>query len=282
MDSRFRGDDGMIETEPAYAKINLALHVRERLADGYHRIETLFAFARAGDLVGIEEADGFSLAVSGPFAEGLSAGPDNLVLRAAAALGQGRGARLHLDKHLPVASGIGGGSADGAAALRLLARHWGVEADLGAIARTLGADVPACLASETVRGVGRGDVLARVEAPGLSGMPLLLVNPGVPVPTGPVFAGWDQVDRGPLADSDPLAAALAGRNDLEPSAIALCPVIGELLGWLGERGGVVLARMSGSGATCFALFETEADLARADAETARDLPGFWRLATALR
>lgn len=271
--------------EPAPAKINLALHVRARRPDGYHLIETLFAFARDGDLVAAAPAEALTLGIKGPFAAGLEAGPDNLVLRAAAALraatGVTAGAALTLEKNLPVASGIGGGSADAAAALRLLARLWGVEADLPAIARALGADVPACLVGRPVLGTGRGDDLAPVDGAALSGLPLLLVNPGVPVPTGPVFAGWDGVDRGPLPPGDPLAAARAGRNDLEAPAIRLAPVIGRLVAWLRARPGVTLARMSGSGATCFALFADAESRAAAHRDARRDWPGAWCLETTL-
>jgi 4-diphosphocytidyl-2-C-methyl-D-erythritol kinase len=269
--------------ELARAKINLALHVRERAADGYHRIETLFAFASDGDRLSVAPADEVSLVIEGPFASGLSAGADNLVIRAAEALrrsaGISQGAALVLEKNLPVASGIGGGSADAAAALRLLARFWGIDAPLEPIARQLGADVPACLLGRTVRGEGRGELLTPVEAAGLSGMPLLLVNTGVAMPTGPVFAAWDGVDRGPLASGDPLRAALAGRNDLEAPAIRVGPAIGDLLAWLGARPGAGLARMSGSGATCFALFDKADDCSRAAEEARRDWP--WSLETAL-
>jgi len=271
--------------ESAPAKINLALHVRARRPDGYHLIETLFAFARDGDVLSAAPAEALTLAIKGPFAAGLEAGPDNLVLRAAAALraaaGVSAGAALTLEKKLPVASGIGGGSADAAAALRLLARIWATDVDLGAIARGLGADVPACLVGRPVLGTGRGDDLAPVDGTGLAGLPLLLVNPGVPVPTGPVFAGWDGVDRGPLAGGDPLAAALAGRNDLEAPAIRLAPVIGDLVAWLRGRPGVRLARMSGSGATCFALFADAQDRAAAHREARHAWPGAWCLETAL-
>jgi 4-diphosphocytidyl-2-C-methyl-D-erythritol kinase len=274
-----------METEAAPAKINLALHVRERMADGYHRLETIFAFARDGDFVSAVEAPDLSLSIEGPFATGLSAGSDNLVLRAAEALrraaGTEAGAALTLAKNLPVASGIGGGSADAAAALRLLARLWTTDVPLEPIAATLGADVPACLAGMTQRGEERGDVLRPVDGVRLSGMPLLLINPGVPVPTGRVFAAWDGVDRGGLASGDPLQAALAGRNDLQAPAISLCPIIGELLAWLGARRGHVLARMSGSGATCFALFERAEDLIDAHAAARRDWPDAWCLTTAL-
>lgn len=275
----------MAETEVAPAKINLALHVRARMPDGYHRIETLFAFARDGDVVRAAPADTLSLAIDGPFGAGLDAGPDNLVLRAAtllaAASGHAGGAALTLTKNLPVASGIGGGSADAAATLRLLARLWGVRVDLAPIARALGADVPACLHGRPVRGDGRGDALAPVDGSRLAGLPLLLVNPGVAMRTGPVFAGWDGVDRGALADGEPLAVARAARNDLAAPAIARAPVIGALVDWLAARPGVLLARMSGSGATCFALFADAQSCAAARDAVARDWPAAWCLATAL-
>lgn len=274
------------DSELAPAKLNLALHVRERMADGYHRLETIFAFADFGDRLTALPSDELTLRIEGAFATGLSAGPDNLVMRAATALreaaGVPTGAALTLTKELPVASGIGGGSADAAAALRLLARLWETKLPLMPVAAALGADVPACLVGQPVRGEGRGDVLAPVADARLTGLPLLLVNPGVPVPTGPVFAGWDGVDRGPLGHGDPMAAALAGRNDLEAPALALCPVIGALIEWLRQQPGVLLARMSGSGATCFALFEDPADLACAARAANEAWPNAWRKAGRLK
>ena len=170
--------------ETAYAKINLALHVRERRADGYHRIETVFAFAEDGDRLDVAAAQDLTLEIIGPFAADLAGEGDNLVLRAARALrdrcGVETGARLTLDKRLPIASGIGGGSADAAAALRLLARWWHLdasEAELLDIAARLGADVPACLLSRTARGEGKGDDLEPLPVEDLAGTPLLLVNP---------------------------------------------------------------------------------------------------------
>jgi 4-diphosphocytidyl-2-C-methyl-D-erythritol kinase len=274
-----------MDSEAAPAKINLALHVRAREPDGYHRLETIFAFARDGDFVSAAPSSDLTLQVVGPFANSLSAGPDNLVLRAAAALrdaaGVRAGAAITLRKDLPVASGIGGGSADAAAVLRLLARAWGTEVPLEPIAAALGSDVPACLVGRPVRGEGRGEMLTPLPPASMSGLSLLLINPGVPLPTGPVFAAWDGIDRGALAHGDPLAAALAGRNDLEAPAIGLCPVIGDLLTWLRGRIGIMLARMSGSGATCFALFEQADDLAAAERAARADWPQAWCLATAL-
>ncbi len=257
--------------EAAPAKVNLALHVRGRLADGYHALETLFAFTRFGDTLTAEPAADWGLRVEGEMA-GL-AGPEeeNLVLRAARAFADATGTRrrfrFHLVKRVPVAAGLGGGSADAAAALRLLDRACGTglgPAGLLPLAAMLGADVPACLLSVTARGEGRGERLTR--APSMTGMPILLVNPRVPVPTGPVFRAWDGIDRGPLGD-DPLA----GRNDLEAPAIALQPVIAEVLAWLRTLPGARLVRMSGSGATCFALGVT----------AARVPAGWWSVATEL-
>ncbi|HEX8223307.1 MAG TPA: 4-(cytidine 5'-diphospho)-2-C-methyl-D-erythritol kinase [Allosphingosinicella sp.] len=275
--------------ETAYAKLNLALHVRSREPDGYHRIETLFAFCEHGDTLSAAAADELSLEITGPYAAALGDPAGNLVLKAADALrrchGVTLGAALTLDKRLPVASGIGGGSADAAGALRLLGRLWHIgaaEDELIPLPASLGADVPACLASRTLRGEGRGDRLLPVDAAGLAGMPVLLVNPGVPLSTAQVFAAWDGVDRGPLADLPPLVAARQGRNDLEAPAKALAPAIGEVLERLGESDGLILARMSGSGATCFALFESERQRDAASARLAASSPGWWRLASRLR
>lgn len=266
-------------TEIAYAKINLALHVRRRRDDGYHELETLFAFADHGDVLTAEPADKVSLNIVGPFAGGLKADADNLVMRAAIALQtHGQGACLVLHKNLPIASGIGGGSADAAAALRLLSRMWDVNADLLAIAGSLGADVPACVYSETIWGEGVGDQLKPFYGDGISGTPVLLVNPGISCPTGPIFTTWDGVDRGPL---DPLRWT-EGRNDLQAPAVELFPEIGAVLSILDMQPGARLARMSGSGATSFALFETIAHRDHACASIAKANPSWWTLKATLR
>lgn len=274
--------------ETAYAKLNLALHVRGREPDGYHRLETLFAFCEHGDEFSVSPAEELGLSIEGPFGAELSSGADNLVWRAAEALrsryGTQHGAALRLDKRLPVASGIGGGSADAAAALRLLCRFWGLNSrppELHAIAAALGADVPACLRSETVRGEGRGDRLS-IAGNDLHGTPVLLVNPGTPVSTPQVFRNWDGVDRGPLAAGSAREAALKGRNDLEAAATTVAPVIADLLAFLRSCRGVMMARMSGSGATCFALFEREADREAAGQSARHAHPDWWQLASHLR
>ncbi len=267
--------------ELARAKINLALHVRGREPDGYHRLETVFAFAADGDLLRVGEGERLSLRVEGPFAAGLAGEKDNLVLRAGRALAErfdvSRGAALVLDKRLPVASGIGGGSADAAAALRLLDRWWGLEAEeeaLLGIARGLGADVPACLLSRPLLGTGRGDELVPYDLGALAGMPLLLVNPGVAVSTAAVFRGWGGEDGGPLP-----ARIEDARNDLEAPAVSAAPVIAEVLERLRAAPGSRLVRMSGSGATCFALFDSAGARDQAAAAIGAARPAWWLLAS---
>ncbi|MFL0585192.1 4-(cytidine 5'-diphospho)-2-C-methyl-D-erythritol kinase [Sphingomonas olei] len=280
--------------EPAPAKLNLALHVRARRPDGYHDLETLFVFCRDGDVVTIADAQDDSFTITGPFASALALAAtdavpanragwaDNLVTRAADGFRDTFGvAQRHaiiLEKNLPVASGIGGGSADAAATLRALARRHGVSADdprLIAIAARLGADVPACLAGRTAFGTGKGDALAPLD--GWAGAPVLLVNPGVAVSTAAVFAAWDGIDRGPLDPANPIG----GRNDLERAARSLAPEIDRVIAVLAAQPGVILARMSGSGATCLALFETVAQRDQAAAAVAAAEPGWWQMASGL-
>ncbi|MCJ8189887.1 4-(cytidine 5'-diphospho)-2-C-methyl-D-erythritol kinase [Sphingomicrobium aestuariivivum] len=267
--------------EPAPAKLNLALHVRRRRDDGYHELETLFAFCIDGDvLTGSSEAAAehrLVLDITGPFGAGLDAA-GNLVERAWQALkvaAPPAHVRLGLDKRLPVASGLGGGSADAAAALRLLTSLWKLDPAIAQeAAPALGADVPACLLSMSARGEGVGEKLSPVPTPELAGAPVLLVNPLVPLSTPAVFKAWDGGDRGPLGED-----WRRGRNDLEPPARDLVPAIGEVLEWLGARPGVDIARMSGSGASCFALF---ADEASRDTAAAACPDKWWHLATHLR
>lgn len=270
----------IVETAPA--KLNLALHVRRRRADGYHELETLFAFLTDGDELIVERATKPSFTVTGPFAAALANEGDNLVLRAvrtfAARFGGGEAYAIMLDKRLPVASGIGGGSADAAATLRGLARLNGVSVDhpdLFACASELGSDVPACLLGRTAIGRGRGEQLEPV--PGPTGTPVLLVNPGVAVSTAQIFAAWDGEDRGPLAVDD----LMESRNDLEEPAKTLASVIGKVLERLSAQPGAGLVRMSGSGATCFALFADRAARDAAGAALAAEQPGWWRLASSL-
>ena len=273
----------------AYAKVNLALHVRERLPDGYHRIETLFAFCQHGDALEIERADELSLAIDGPFSAALSKGSDNLIVQAAERLRTERapnaGAAIRLTKTLPIASGIGGGSADAGAALRLLARLWSIPQDdaaLLAIASDLGADVPACLISQTCRGEGKGEELTAIDDSELSGTAVLLVNPGVGVSTGPVFDQWDGEDRGGLVLSVPLQLDPAWRNDLMPPARTKESQIGDVLSVLESCSGAQFTRMSGSGATCFALFDSTENRDASAREISEKQPKWWLLSSTLR
>ena len=264
----------------AAAKLNLALHVRGKRPDGRHDIETIFAFCTDGDRLSIEEPKEHSiyeLNIEGPF--GSDIGPGNLITDAWQVLAQIEGEHRHnvsltLDKRLPVASGIGGGSADAAAALRLMTSFWNLDPNLAErVARKLGSDVPACLLSLPARGTGAGDDLTPIELPELSGKPVLLINPRVQLSTAEVFAAWDGVDRGPLDDWR------EGRNDLEAPAKALVPQIETVLAWLTIQPGAEFTRMSGSGATCFALFESEEARDLASDNVPRE---WWRLATFLR
>lgn len=260
----------MIRSETAYAKINLALHVRGRRADGYHDLETIFAFCEDGDRIEVQDSSTLSLTIDGPFAKDLEVA-DNLVLTAARAMAPGRGAAIRLTKNLPIASGIGGGSADAAATLRALSELWNIPLPSLDVQRSLGADVPACVVSRTMRGEGIGERL--IEETPVSGIPILLVNPRVPLSTAAVFGKWDGRDRGPLTDWQ------IGRNDLEPPACEMVTEIADLIEWLAGRSGVTITRMSGSGATCFALFENAAQRDEAGVMVA---PRYWSMATTLR
>ncbi len=274
-------------TEHASAKLNLYLHVIGRRDDGFHLLDSLVVFAGVGDVVHAAHADHLSLSLSGPFAPALEGDADNLVLRSARALARELGrspqAHLTLDKRLPVASGIGGGSADAAATLRALCRLWTCAADPAALARlalTLGADVPVCLASRPLRMGGIGEHLE--PAPELPDCGVVLVNPGVAVATASVFrlrAGtFSTQARLPSRWND--AAAMAAdlrqlRNDLEAPARSLCPAIDAVLSALAAQPGCMLARMSGSGATCFGLFATPQIAAEAAPRLMREAWWVW-------
>jgi 4-diphosphocytidyl-2-C-methyl-D-erythritol kinase len=271
----------------ARAKVNLYLHITGKRSDGYHLLDSLIVFADTGDEIALAPADELSLTIDGPFADGLGAGPDNLVLRAAQALQEITGARggaaIRLTKNLPIASGIGGGSADAAATLAALCGLWDVapgRAALHAVAARLGADVPVCLdgAASFVGGIGEELAPAR----GLPPAWLLLANPRIATPTPAVFnarqgafskaARWNEAPRD-FADFATRLRSCA--NDLTEAAISVTPAIRDVLVALAELPGCVLARLSGSGATCFGLFANGAD-ARAAERTLRDRqPGWW-------
>ena len=268
----------MIET--AFAKINLALHVRKRRGDGYHELETLFAFVDAGDRLSVVPAPRDTLRTVGEFGGELSDPFGNIVMQALSALPRPQGWAVTLEKNLPVAAGLGGGSADAGALFRLVEREVGLPEDWHARATRLGADVPACVRSEACIGLGTGTDLIPVEND-LGGTPVLLVNPRVPLSTGPVFKAWDGLDRGAMPTGTARTIALAGRNDLEKPALEICPAVAEVLNLLRQTG-AWLVRMSGSGATCFALFETAAQRDAASATVAEARPEWWQLAGQLR
>jgi 4-diphosphocytidyl-2-C-methyl-D-erythritol kinase len=267
--------------EAAPAKLNLTLHVTGRREDGYHLLDSFAVFAGLADHLTAAPAPALSLTVTGPFADAAGGGDDNLVLRAARALGPGHGASLTLAKRIPVAAGLGGGSSDAAAALRLLARLWGMPPATPALAVTLGADVPVCLAPRPARMQGIGEVLS--PAPALpSGLGLVLANPRVPLATPPVFRARTGPFDAPMtlpaafADAADLAGFLATtRNGLEAAALSLCPPIAAVRAACAALPGALLARMSGSGPTCFALFATVAEAEAAAALLKACEPAWW-------
>lgn len=278
----------MAERRHAPAKLNLYLHVVGRRDDGYHLLDSLVAFAEIGDEIIAEPAATLSLTIRGPQAAGLQEPSDeNLVWRAATLLaahvGRSPDAALTLIKHLPVASGIGGGSSDAAATLRALAGLWRIDLDdatLAALGARLGADVPVCLARRVSWLGGIGE---RIEpAPALPPVTALLVNLGIALPTVAVFkarqGAFSATGRfdGAVPDAAALASLLATRrNDLTAAAIGLLPAIGEVLERLAALDGALIARMSGSGATCFALFATPAAAEAAAAELGSERPHWW-------
>ncbi|MFO1184307.1 MAG: 4-(cytidine 5'-diphospho)-2-C-methyl-D-erythritol kinase [Bauldia sp.] len=284
--------------EPAPAKVNLALNVTGRGDDGYHALDTLAVFAAMGDIVRgeVDRSGAIATDVIGPFAEDIvyaTAAGENLAERAARALAAAYpkrklGVALTLDKRLPVASGLGGGSSDAAATLRLLDRLWGLDAetaDLHRIALTLGSDVPMCLEARPTRATGRGEKLAPIA--GMPRLALLLVNPGVPVATATIFKRLAPPFDPPLPA---LPAAFKSvfelviwlrqsGNRLEEPAIAEAPVIARALKVLKADTDCLLARMTGSGATCFGIFASLAAAQRAEVRMRASRPDWWVVAT---
>jgi len=284
--------------ERAPAKINLTLHVVGRRDDGYHALESLVVFTRSGDTLSLIPGDPLFLEVEGPTAAAAGDSEQNLVIRATRALARCvddlKVGRFHLIKRLPVAAGIGGGSSDAAAALRLLARLNGLPPDdprLLAAAAETGADIPVCLAARARMMSGIGDELGPLLA--LPPLPALIVNPGVPLETKAVFkrmdlpAGWRTTASahptfGDGQSADTVFTALRrGRNDLEDPACVLAPVVSDVLAVLGAAPGCRLARMSGSGATCFGLFADCRTAARAKKTIRRVHPEWWVKTTML-
>ncbi len=284
----------MNHTDQAAAKVNLCLHVTGRRPDGYHLLDSLVVFATVGDRLTVARAETLTLTLDGPMAGDLQHEPNNIVLKAAHLLLPHRkkndGAHLSLTKILPVASGIGGGSADAAAALRLLSALWDIDlppASLAQMALSLGADVPVCLAGTPVRLQGIGETLTPL--PPLPPVHMVLVNPRIGVSTPAVFKERTETFGGPIAlptrwaDAAALASFLkACRNDLEAPAIRLAPVIATVLEELDRQTACLLARMSGSGATCFGLFSCSDDAENAAQCLKTAHPDWWIVSTAIR
>ena len=278
----------------APAKINLYLHVTGCRSDGYHLLDSLMVFANVGDRIEVRASGHLSLEISGPFSRGLSAGEDNLVLRAARCLAESADveprAAIRLTKNLPVASGIGGGSADCAATLRALIQHWNLELtnqDLHRLALSLGADIPACLQSRTCYLGGIGDELT--PALSLPQVHLVLVNPAVSISTPDIFrartapfsrsARLKGVEISSVSPED-LANTLSTRhNDLTDPAVAYAPEVADVLSALAISNGNLLARMSGSGATCFGLYGNIETATVAAERLQKNHPNWWIKAT---
>lgn len=275
----------------APAKINLYLHVTGRRTNGYHLLDSLFVFAKDGDVVSVRKAEKLSLQIVGPYAGGLSNGENNIVLKAAEALAEAVGtvpaAEIVLEKNLPVASGIGGGSADAAATLKALMKLWEKELpaeQLQAVALKLGADVPSCLASEAVQVSGIGDILS--AAPKLPELYVLLVNPNKPVSTPAVFKTREPVFSKAqpftedMTDFDTFIGELKKRhNDLREAACRIEPEIRRVLSALNDCPQCRFAQMSGSGGTCFGLFASERDAVSAHDFLQAEYADWWFLNT---
>ncbi|WP_278923258.1 4-(cytidine 5'-diphospho)-2-C-methyl-D-erythritol kinase [Pseudophaeobacter profundi] len=266
----------------APAKINLTLHVTGQRADGYHLLDSLVVFADLGDHLQLEPAAQMALSLSGPFAEGVPNDQRNLVWQAA--LGMGWQGHIHLKKELPHGAGIGGGSCDAAALLRALAAQGRLIPP--GLALSLGADVPVCGLARAARMHGIGEEITKVDLPELQA---LLVNPGCHVPTGAVFSGLQSRDNPSMpatiptfsSPSDCAAWLAEQRNDLEPAARRVAPEIDRVLGDLGASSGALLARMSGSGATCFALYASKKAAHKAAYQIGTEHPDWWIRAVSL-
>ncbi|WP_209347766.1 4-(cytidine 5'-diphospho)-2-C-methyl-D-erythritol kinase [Pontixanthobacter sp. CEM42] len=270
----------MAHIQTAYAKINLALHVRARRDDGYHELETLFAFVDQGDVLTASAAEQDEVTVVGEFGTALTDPFDNIATKALGKLPRANGLRVMLEKNLPVAAGLGGGSADAGAIFRIVREIHGLPDDWQARAAALGADVPACVESLTCIGRGTGTELETIES-NLTGTSVLLVNPRIPLATGPVFKAWDGEDHGPMPTGTASLIAQKGRNDLEAPAISICPEISTVLESLNGTD-AFLSRMSGSGATCFALYRSHDVMREAAEKLAFDHPDWWQMPGTLR
>lgn len=268
----------------APAKINLTLHVTGQRRDRLHKLDSIVVFADVGDCIRVQKAPSLSLSIAGKFAGDLSHNSGNLVLDAARLFPPGNGTHIVLEKNLPVASGIGGGSADAAATLTAMARLWAQSIPESEAVLGLGADVPVCLNAQSVRMQGIGENLTPMELPE---MPILLVNPGVAVSTPLVFAGLQTRHNAPMGDISENGSELTEfvrwlgeqRNDLQDSARQIAPEIDVTLDMIEQQDGCMLSRMSGSGATCFGIFQNQDQAQKAAVEISQSQPKWWVRAT---
>lgn len=278
-------EDGSLPTFDAFAKVNLSLHVTGQRSDGYHLLDSVVGFARLSDRLRFEPDSTLRLTIEGPEAEGLSGDDSNLVMQAALALRQRvkrpkLGMAITLEKNLPVASGIGGGSADAAAALVGLNQLWGLHLganELEKIGVELGADIPMCLRQHALRAQGIGDEISSVD---LDNKFIVLANPRIAVSTAAVFGDLATKNNAPI--EGPItweSIATSMRNDLETPAVSMVPEIGHCLSLLRKQEGNMFVRMSGSGATCFAIFDNEQDAANAANAVLSIHPNWWVVAT---
>lgn len=268
----------------APAKINLTLHITGQRTDGYHLLDSLVVFPNVGDLLRFEPAHDLQLEVVGRFSEGVPTDDSNLVLRAAKLLARNRGAKITLDKRLPAGGGIGGGSADAAAAIRGLCALWGLDAPAIDQLVQIGADVPVCMEHGLSRMSGMGE-----EVTCFGGQPdlcMLLVNPGVHMSTPAVFRHITVKNNAPMQGlplgsnvlNDPVQLAnwlKLQRNDMQDAAVALSPEIGDVLDALGKQDGCLIHRMSGSGSTCFGIFQDRDGLQKAAERIQAQHPNWW-------
>ena len=281
----------MLVSERAHAKINLALHITGRRSDGYHELDSIVVFAGVADVLTISPAAEISISLAGPFANDLPPDGENIILKAWHLLAGYAGkknlpfspVRFHLEKNLPIAAGIGGGSADAAAALRGLIRFFNLSIspqDLNEIALQLGADVPVCLVQKTSHMRGIGEIISPIDIDLPSG--IVLVNPQIPTPTSRVFEtlGLAQGQSFGTAISD-LSDIRNWRNDLTSPAKKIVPEIASVLESLNSQPGIICARMSGSGATCFGLFESPSKAKHAATVISSKNPNWWAIATIL-
>lgn len=263
----------------APAKVNLSLHVTGMTANGYHQLDSMVVMVDVGDHITVQEADDLTLTVSGPFAEGVPSDGSNLVMRAARMLSDTRGAQITLEKNLPPASGIGGGSSDAAATIRALSRLWDIPMPSVRDLSVLGADIPVCMSPFLTRMQGIGDKLDPICAP--PDYSILLVNPRVEVSTPDVFNALASKQNSPMSVMPDLMGAhwldwlRDQRNDLQAPAIELEPVIADVLTCLEADEGTLLARMSGSGATCFAIMKDADDATRLAHDIQSKHPNWW-------